>query len=97
VIEHRHPQSLRKFVELHYRYGRGAHRYQHLRRARGTGTMREDVGFHGNLPRRVWNHLGRPRTPWQSLRIGAALAVWQVANAVGFAAEACASLRRRPA
>jgi GT2 family glycosyltransferase len=97
VIEHRHPQSLRKFVELHYRYGRGAHRYQHLRRARGTGTMREDVGFHGTLPRRVWNHLGRPRTPWQSLRIGAALAVWQVANAVGFAAEACASLGRRPA
>ena len=95
VIEHRHAQSLREFVDLHYRYGRGAHLYQAKRRARGTGTMREDMGFHRSLPGRIWRRLGRPTGWWRSAQIGVALALWQVANAVGFFVEACTPRHRR--
>ena len=88
TIEHRHAQSLREFCGLHFRYGRGAHVYQSKRRERGTGTMHADMGFHLTLPGRVWKKLGRPWGVWNSIRIGAALVLWQVVNAAGFAAEA---------
>lgn len=84
VIEHRHAQSLWKFLELHYRYGRGARIYQAKRRVRGTGTMRDDLGFHGMLPRRIWHRLGRPPGYRRSLQVAVALALWQIANAAGF-------------
>jgi len=94
-VEHRHSQTLRKFIDLHVRYGRGAYRYQAMRRQRGSGTMREDLGFHGTLPRRVWRRLGRLAGPesgscglCRRLQLGASLGLWQVANAAGFAAEA---------
>ena len=94
-VEHRHSQTLRKFIDLHVRYGRGAYRYQAMRRQRGSGTLREDLGFHGTLPRRVWRRLGRLAGPesgscglCRRLQLGASLGLWQVANAAGFAAEA---------
>lgn len=93
-IEHCHQQPLRKFVDLHYRYGRGAHLYQAKRRARGTGTMREDFGFHRGLPRRIWRRLGRPPGYGRSLQVGAALVLWQIVNATGFFVQACAARRR---
>lgn len=91
-VEHRHPQTLREFLHLHYRYGRGAHHYQAQRRRRGTGTMRDDFGFHLTLPARVRRRLGRPPGYRRSARIGAALLLWQAANAVGFFSQAL----RRP-
>lgn len=94
VVEHRHAQSLQKFIDLHYRYGRGAHLYQAKRRARGTGTMREDLGFHRTLPGRIWRRLGRPPGYWRSVQIGAALLLWQAVNAIGFFAQSCSSLPR---
>jgi GT2 family glycosyltransferase len=57
-VEHRHGQSFRQFVDLYVRYGRGAYRYQAIRKKRGSGTMREDLGFHRTLPRRVWRRRG---------------------------------------
>jgi GT2 family glycosyltransferase len=87
-IEHRHSQSLRKFLDLHYRYGRGAHRYQSIRRSRGTGTMKQDLGFHASLPRRLWRALGRERGMLRRAQLAGALCLWQVANAAGFLAEA---------
>ena len=85
-MEHRLPQTLRTFVDLHCRYGRVACMYQAKRRRRGTGTMREDPGSRGSLPGHLWRLLGWRR----STRIGAALAPWQVADAVGFFTHACA-------
>jgi GT2 family glycosyltransferase len=87
-IEHRHSQSLGEFLDLHFRYGRGAHRYQSMRRSRGTGTMREDLGFHASLPRRLWKTLGATRVPLRKGQVAAALVLWQLANAAGFFAEA---------
>lgn len=94
LIDHFHGQSLRGFVDLHLRYGRGAHRYQAKRRARGTGTMREDLGFHRALPRRVWQRLGRPLGYGRSVQIAAALALWQVVNAAGFVSQALGDRRK---
>lgn len=94
-IEHRHSQSLRKFLDLHYRYGRGAHRYQAMRRSRGTGTMREDLSFHATLPRRLTQALRREHGLLRRLRLALAFALWQAANAVGFFAEAWSPSARR--
>ena len=83
-IEHRHAQSLASFVDLHHPYGRGARRYHANRRARGSGTIRDDLGFHRSLPGRVWRRMGRPLGFGRSLRVVGALMLWQVVNAVGF-------------
>ena len=87
-IEHRHSQSLRQFVDLHFRYGRGARLYQVVRRGRGSGTMREDMGFHRSLVRRVGARLADEGGLARRAQMLAALALWQAANAAGFAAEA---------
>ncbi|NDC63353.1 MAG: glycosyltransferase [Planctomycetia bacterium] len=96
TVEHRHAQTLGKFCDLHFRYGRGARLYQVKRRERGSGTMREDFAFHGTLPRRIWRRLGMPPGYRRSLQIAAAMILWQVVNAAGFFAQACLG-RGRPA
>jgi glycosyltransferase involved in cell wall biosynthesis len=84
LLQHRHHQSLRKFVDIHYRYGRGAFVYQSKRRIRGSGTMKEDMGFHRSLPRL----LGRLDSTHEGMGCMAGifigLAIWQLVNAVGF-------------
>lgn len=87
-IEHRHAQSLRAFVDLHHRYGRGAYIYQAKRRARGTGSMREDMRFHRSLLRRTWQRLGRPLGYRRSIQVATALVLWQIVNTTGFLLEA---------
>ena len=86
-VEHRHSQTLGTFVDVHARYGRGAYRYQAIRRSRGSGTMRDDIAFHGTLPKRLWRRLRSdvPISRWAPMT--AALGVWQVANAAGFLLE----------
>jgi len=86
-VEHRHSQTLGGFVDLHVRYGRGAYRYQAIRRSRGSGTMREDIAFHGTLPKRLSRRLRSdvPVSRWVPMT--AALGVWQAANAAGFLLE----------
>lgn len=88
-VEHRHSQTLWKFLDLHYRYGRGARLYQARRRIRQSGTMQDDLGFHATLPRRVCRRLVDSADPphWWGAVV-AAIALWQVTNAAGFAAEA---------
>ena len=95
-VEHRHSQTFRKFVDLHYRYGRGAHVYQAKRRERRSGTMRDDLGFHRSLPSRVRRLTTTGKTPNRGATI-AALLVWQAANAAGFATEAVISATHRGA
>ena len=93
-VEHRHSQSLRTFLDLHFRYGRGAHRYQSVRRKRKSGTMREDLSFHTTLPRRVARRLIGRRSLASGIGTVAALMAWQLANAAGFAVEALAGRAR---
>jgi GT2 family glycosyltransferase len=88
TIEHRHAQTLRQFLGLHYRYGRGAYRYQAKRRERGSGSMAQDMNFHGTLVRRLPRHLQKHRGLFQKVQIISAIVLWQVANAAGFFHEA---------
>jgi glycosyltransferase involved in cell wall biosynthesis len=84
LLQHRHHQSLRKFVDIHYRYGRGAFVYQSKRLTRGSGTMKEDMGFHRSLPRLLgrMDSTGRGMCCRAGILIG--LAIWQFVNAAGF-------------
>lgn len=88
TLEHRHTQNLRQFVELHYRYGRGAYIYQEKRRRRGTGTMQADMHFHRSLIRQLPRHLRQHRGLARKAQITAAIVLWQGANAAGFFREA---------
>ncbi|WP_315860232.1 glycosyltransferase [Cyanobium sp. Cruz-8H5] len=95
-VEHRHSQSLRKFIDLHIRYGRGAYLYQARRKQRRSGSMQEDLSFHLTLFRRVRHHLAERNVHiLDKLALVAALALWQVANAVGFFIEALSVAARR--
>lgn len=98
-VEHRHAQNLRQFIDLYIRYGRGAYRYQASRRQRGSGSMRDDFGFHKTLPRRVWRRLVKQQGLLSGGATIAALLIWQVANAAGFLLEAAvpSGSRSRPA
>jgi GT2 family glycosyltransferase len=89
LIDHHHSQSLVKFVDLHLRYGRGAHLYQAKRRQRGSGTMSQDLAFHSTLSRRVRDRLRLHQGVSRRAALLAALILWQLANAAGFAVEAC--------
>jgi GT2 family glycosyltransferase len=91
-IEHRHAQNLNQFLGLHYCYGRGAYRYQDKRRERGSGTMAQDMNFHGSLLRRLPRHLRTHRGLFRKVQITTAIVLWQVANAAGFFHEAVAQL-----
>lgn len=72
---------------MYFRYGRGAYLYQATRRARGSETMRHDLGFHASLSRRVWRRLGGTTGPRRSAWIGMMLLLWPAANASGFFVE----------
>jgi GT2 family glycosyltransferase len=87
LVEHRHAQTFAKFLDLHYRYGRGAYLYQAKRRQRASGTMAEDMGFHRSLAREVPTHLQRMPIS-KKIQALFGLAIWQLANAVGFFAMA---------
>jgi len=88
TIEHCHSQTLRQFLGLHYRYGRGAYRYQAKRRQRGSGTMAQDMKFHGTLLRSLPSHLQKHRGLFRKVQVTTAIVLWQIANAAGFFHEA---------
>ena len=90
TLEHRHAQNLQHFLGLHYRYGRGAYRYQAKRRLRRSGSMAEDMNFHGTLLRRLPRHLQKHRGLFRKVQITTAILLWQAANAAGFFHEATA-------
>jgi glycosyltransferase involved in cell wall biosynthesis len=93
LIEHRHAQTFRKFIDLHYRYGRGAYLYQVKRKERASGTMAEDIGFHRSLIVSVPRHL-RGRRFTSGCVFLAGLFFWQAANALGFLAGLCSRQKR---
>ena len=95
-IEHRHTQSLRKFIDLHFRYGRGAYLHHRHRLERGSGGIGQDIGFHTSILPRLRALRGDRRVAGRTLAILAAFGIWQVANAAGFAREALLGSRRPP-
>ena len=85
VVEHAHDLGLASFVRQHLAYGRGAARYHAAREARGTGRLRDESSFH--LDASLWLRTVRLRPGRRAARTAALLALWQVANAAGYALE----------
>jgi glycosyltransferase involved in cell wall biosynthesis len=82
-VVHGHAQTLMAFTRLHFRYGRGASMYRRMRAGRGGDGMGADLGFHRQLPGRVWRRLRGE--PWGRVLVVAGLLVWwEVVNAAGF-------------
>ena len=92
AVEHRHVQSLHTFCDLHFRYGRGACLYHKMRRARSSGTIFEDIGFHFTLFSRVRRTLSHRPGVFPKMKLLFALLMWQVANAAGFVFEGLCSM-----
>jgi glycosyltransferase involved in cell wall biosynthesis len=88
LVEHRHAQTFATFLNLHYRYGRGAYLYQVKRKERASGTMAEDMGFHRSLIVSVPRHLRGRRLASRYVSL-AGLFLWQAANAFGFLTGLC--------
>ena len=83
-IEHRHALTLIRFIKQHVAYGRGAYKYREARKARASGSMAHDLRLHWLIPGyllRDWSH---SRKATHGLKTILLLAVWQVANLVGF-------------
>lgn len=91
-VEHRHHQNLRKFLGVHWRYGRGAFQYQRRRSQRHRGTTTDDLGFYGTLLRQLPSRLGQHPGLGRQLRLLGLLGCWQLANLGGYAME---SLQQR--
>lgn len=94
-IEHHHPQTIWRFLALCFRYGRGAYIYRAKRKARGSGTMKEDLEFHRTLARRVRSRVASHGSSSHGHAVYLALCAWQVANAAGFASQAARSAAAR--
>lgn len=86
VIYHGHDLDWPGFWRQHFHYGRGAFRYHRSRECRGTGRLRDEMGFHAHLPRKlVPVFTATPLSRWPGLT--ALLAIWQISNAAGYLYE----------
>lgn len=83
-IEHRHKQSFRGFLNLHYRYGVGARLFHVKRSERGSGHAGEDLSFHRHIVRYLPDYLKKYHSRFRRIQILAALVIWEIANAIGF-------------
>jgi glycosyltransferase involved in cell wall biosynthesis len=86
VVSHAHSLDLRGFLKQHFNYGRGACRYHRAGAREGRGTLRHDLGFHLSLPGAAGVAL-RPVGTGVRAKMTTLLAVWEVANAAGYAWE----------
>jgi GT2 family glycosyltransferase len=86
IVGHAHAMGMPGFVRQHFTYGRGAVHYHRIRGLRGSGRMRDEVSFHARAGRWLAGSLSGRRGA-DALSAAALLAVWQAANAAGFAYE----------
>lgn len=84
LLQHRHFQTFAKFLDIHYRYGRGAFVYQSKRRIRGSGTMKEDMRFHRALPGLILGSGQKGEGIFRRIGVFIGLGIWQLVNATGF-------------
>ena len=88
VVFHAHALPLAAFCRQHFSYGRGAWNYHRRRAERGSGRMRDDFRFYPRFFKLVRGPLAQ-LPHFRRFSILALLALWQAANATGFAYEAC--------
>lgn len=83
IIHHAHDLTLRGFCRQHFNYGRGAFRYHQLRAERDSGRMRDEMGFHAQLPGRLRGPLSKMKFT-RAAEVLTLLILWQLVNALGF-------------
>lgn len=94
IVIHAHRTDLKGFIRQYFNYGRGAWRYHSLRRSRGTGTFTDFLKLHKGLQ-------GYTRQPMRDVpaalraKVRLLLLAWELANAAGFASQACVELADR--
>jgi glycosyltransferase involved in cell wall biosynthesis len=93
-VEHRHAQTLEKYLDLHFRYGRGAYLYQIKGNERGV-FLPMHPGFYENLVPTTLTHLAPMEDPPRQAGLALALLLWQVANTAGYFTEWFYVLRNR--
>jgi glycosyltransferase involved in cell wall biosynthesis len=86
-IAHASELSVIEFVRRHFRYGRGAYRFNIARRTRRSGSIARDASFYRGLPRRAGT-LIRAGGPVRGSALAGLLFLWQFANTAGFLWEA---------
>ena len=94
VVHHARPSDLVSFWHQHFGYGRGAWRFHRARAQRRSGRLRDELGFYRTLARSLREYLGEP-PPKRAAALLGLLALWQVANAAGYASEATRVLAGR--
>lgn len=93
VVSHRQDLNLVSFCAQHFRYGRGAFHFWAIRQARGGAGLRVQSW------RFYWKMLGSPFTREKTMRamgVSFLLALSQVVNAAGYAAERWKRRRANP-
>lgn len=86
VIYHAHRMNVRGFCRQHFTYGRGAYQYHKMRSERRSGSMTSELTFHLNLANWLVYPFRSVRRR-QYMSVASLLCLWQVVNAIGFAAE----------
>jgi glycosyltransferase involved in cell wall biosynthesis len=86
VVLHSHEHTLRSFLRQHFNYGRGAVLYQRLRSRRGSGGLKDDVGFHLQFFRWLRGPLSR-HNPGRALVLIGLVMLTQVAYLWGYLFE----------
>lgn len=94
IVIHEHRTDLIGFIRQYFNYGKGAWRYHSLRRSRGTGVFSESMKLHKGL--RVYTRQPMLDVPTGlRTKVHLLLVVWELANATGFAWQACAETADR--
>jgi len=78
--------TLSRYLKMYFNYGRGAYRFQHVRRLRRSGSLIQDTRFHARLPQLLGDALVpiplRQRPAFLGLMV-----LWQAANLGGFLSD----------
>lgn len=94
LVIHGHRTDLRGFIRQYFNYGKGAWRYHSLRRSRGTGALFDSLKLHKGL-RHYTSQPLRDVPAVLRTKVRLLLATWELANAAGFAWQACVELADR--
>jgi len=91
LAEHRHAQSLSKFVNMHFRYGQGAYGF-HASKAQRDPRNRTSTGqFYIRLIPAAIRHIRRIPSWRKRVQLVGLLLIWQFINVLGFIQQAIKS------
>lgn len=91
VADHRHFQSLSKFVNMHFRYGQGAFGFHASKVQSDPRNGNSTIGFYLQLFPAAIRHVRCVPSWWKRVQVVGLLVIWQFFNALGFVQQALKS------